>query len=211
MRKMTSEPTLMNVVEAIREDIFSNLNCHAIGVIESFDSTLQTANISIAYQKKIENIPETSLRPDYPMMVDVPLIIMGGGNGSLRFPISVGDSCIVFYNDRDIDNWFASGSKTPLGSNRKHSFSDALALIGPRSLADTLNDYSNDRTELVHSETKISLSDKIRIKNQTQNLYDIINGLFTQLGALVPETGIPTANKTAITALQAQFQQLMEH
>lgn len=211
MRKLTSEPTLMNIVEAIREDIFSSLNCHAVGVIESINLDLQTANVSIAYQKKIENFPETYQRKDYPMLIDVPLVIMGGGVGSLRFPISVGDSCLVLFNDRDIDNWIASGSKTPLASDRKHSFSDAFALIGPRSIADTLDDYLSNRTELVHDKTQISLSDKIRIKNQTQNLYDIIDGLFTQLSALVPVTGIPAPNKAAIAVLQTQFQQLMEH
>lgn len=209
--KLTSEPSLINLVEAIRENIFSTLNCHAIGKIESFDSINQTANISILYQRKVENFEETNLRDDYPLLIDVPLIVLGGGKGSIRFPIETGDNCILFFNDRDIDNWYSSGAKTPLASNRKHSFSDALALIGPKSLANTFSDYDQTRTEFVHDKTKISLSDKIRIKNQTQNLYDIIDGLFTQLGALVPNTGIPAANKTAIAALQVQFQQLMEH
>lgn len=209
--KLTSEPSLINLVEAIRENIFSTLNCHAIGKIESFDSANQTANISILYQRKVENFEETNLRDDYPLLIDVPLIVLGGGKGSIRFPIETGDNCILFFNDRDIDNWYSSGAKTPLASNRKHSFSDALALIGPKSLANTFSDYDKTRTEFVHDKTKISLSDKIRIKNQTQNLYDIIDGLFTQLGALVPNTGIPAANKTAIAALQVQFQQLMEH
>ena len=209
--KLTSEPSLINLVEAIRENIFSTLNCHAIGKIESFDSINQTANISILYQRKVENFEETNSREDYPLLIDVPLIILGGGKGSIRFPIETGDNCILFFNDRDIDNWYSSGAKTPLSSNRKHSFSDALALIGPKSLANTFSDYDKNRTELVHDKTQVSLSDKIRIKNQTQNLYDIIDGLFTQLGALVPNTGIPAANKTAIAALQVQFQQLMEH
>ena len=209
--KLTSEPSLINLVEAIRENIFSTLNCHAIGKIESFDSVNQTANISILYQRKVENFEETNSREDYPLLIDVPLIVLGGGKGSIRFPIETGDNCILFFNDRDIDNWYSSGAKTPLASNRKHSFSDALALIGPKSLANTFSDYDKNRTELVHDKTQVSLSDKIRIKNQTQNLYDIIDGLFTQLGALVPNTGIPAANKTAIAALQVQFQQLMEH
>lgn len=209
-KTLTSIPTLADIFEAHRNEIFSNLNCHAVGRIEDFNSDDQTATISVEYNRRVENIKSTQERIDYPNLVGVPLIIVGGGNGSLRFPVSVGDNCLLFFNDRDLDNWVTSGNKCPLASDRKHSFSDAIALVGLRSMADSFDDYLTDRTELVHSDTKISLSDKIRIKNQTQSLFSIVDGLFEQLAALVPNTGIPVANKTAIAALRIQFQQLME-
>ena len=210
MKNLTSVPSWGDIFEAFREEIFSNLNCHAIGKIESFDSSNQTANVSILYKRRVENDDTTSERVDYPALIGVPVIILGGGKGSLRFPISSGDECLVLFNDRDIDNWFVSGVKNPLSSDRKHSFSDAVAIVGLHSSANSLSDYDSERTELIHGETVVSLKDKIRIKNQTQSLFTIIDGLFEQLNALVPDTGIPTANKVAIAALRVQFQLLME-
>jgi len=211
MKKLTNIPTLADILEVHREEIFSNLNCHAVGKIEQFNHLEQTAIVSIDYQRRVENIEATYERSDYKNLIDIPVIVVGGGNGSLRFPIKAGDNCLVFFNDRDIDNWFTSGSKSPLASDRKHSFSDGVALVGLRSMADNLDDYDPDRTELVHDKTVISLEDKIRIKNLTSNMFDVIDGLFAQLDFLVPTTGIPAANKAAIAALRLQFQQLMEH
>ena len=210
MKKLTNTPTLADVFEAHRSEVFSNINCHAIGKIESFNAIEQTATISIQYQRRVENIPSTYKRLDYPNLVGVPLITLSGGPGSLRFPIKIGDECLVFFNDRDLDNWFTTSSKRPLSSDRKHSFSDAIALVGPKSVSNVLENYDTSRTELVHDQTFISLSDKIRIKNQTQNLFDIIDGLFTELAALVPTTGIPAANKVNIAALKVKFNLLME-
>ena len=211
MSTITSEPTLINVVQALRTDIFSSLNCHAIGRIESFNELYQTAIVSIEYQRKVENKPDTYDLKDYPNLIDIPVVVLGGGNGSIRFPIASGDTCLVLFNDRDMDGWFTSGSKAPLSSDRKHSFSDGVALVGLRSMSNNLEDYDSSRTELVHDKTKISLENKVRIKNDIANLYDVIDGLFAQLATLVPTTGIPSASIAAIAELRLQFQSIMEH
>ena len=211
MTTITSQPTLINVVNALKEDIFSSLNCHAVGKIESFNELEQTAIVSIEYHRQVENKPDTYGLKDYPNLIDIPVMVFGGGLGSIRFPIKSGDNCLVLFNDRDIDGWFTSGSKAPLSSERKHSFSDGIAIVGLRSMADNFDDYSADRTELVHDKTKISIENKVRIKNDLANLFDVIDGLFTQLASLTPVTGMPVANISAIAALRVQFQLVMEH
>ena len=209
-KPLTNEPKLIDVLNLFREEIFTNLNCHGIGTIQSFNVTTQRAEISIAYSRQVDNQTATKGRAPYPLLLEVPVMILGGGKGSIRFPIQSGDSCLLFFNDRDIDNWIEGGDGNLLNSDRKHSFGDAFALIGPRNSANALTDYNSERTELAHDKTFVSLKDKVRIKNSVTDLYTVINGLFTELAALVPTTGIPAANKANIAALQIQFQQLME-
>jgi hypothetical protein len=47
-------------------------------------------------------------------------------------PIQSGDTCLVLFCDRDLDNWFESGQITTLNSNRVHDLSDGVALVGIR-------------------------------------------------------------------------------
>jgi hypothetical protein len=42
---------------------------------------------------------------DYPVITDVPIIFPRSGGASFTMPVLWGDSCIVFFLDRDISNW----------------------------------------------------------------------------------------------------------
>ena len=214
--KQNTIPTWADILESLRYGIFADLNCHEVGIIQEIDYDTQTASIKVAHQRIVENMSSTNERTDYPILKGVPLIVVGGGKGSLRFPIAVGDSCLLFFNDKDLDNWAVTGSIGPLASDRKHSFSDAIALVGLRSLAGPLVDYSPNRTELVHDSTVISLGDKVRIENATKSLFtvldslvDIVNVLSNGVG-VVPSNPIYPGLSAQVLALKAELAQLLE-
>ena len=106
---------------------------------------------------------------DYPFLADCPVIALGGGNGALTFPITTGDDCLVFFNDRDIDSWFSGSSTSAPATLRLHSFSDGIILVGLRSLNNVLVNYSGSNVELRTKDglTKISIAgdgSKITVK-----------------------------------------------
>lgn len=227
-----AEPTLKLVLDLLRQDIFANLNCHLIGKIESFNASQQTANISINSKRNTLEDAENNLVA-YPLLVDCPVIVLGGGNGSLRLPIAAGDGCLVLFNDRDIDNWFSGSENAILNTDRKHSFSDSIAIVGLRSLAKSISDYEAEKTELVHDVAKVSLSDtgavfqydetkltlasKAKLENSAASLYTILDGVLGVLAALTTTPavlGVPCsispAQAAQITAFQTQLGQLME-
>lgn len=147
-----NEPDLKDLVNLVKKDIFLNLNCHALGTIQSFDATKQTATATINYKRTYFQ-PDSAgvyqpVLVDYPILVDCPVVCLGGGNGALTFPISSGDECVVMFNDRDIDNWFQGSSGGAVATPRLHSFSDGLLLVGIRSLANVIVDYNEDAVEL---------------------------------------------------------------
>ena len=185
------EPSLRLVLSLLKKDIFSTLNCHAIGKIEAFNGTKQTATVSVAYSQTSVN--DNAAKKDYPLMLECPVIVMGGGNGSLRFPITSGDFCVILFNDRDIDNFILNGSKAILASDRKHSFADAIALVGLHPLNKSLPAYSSSRTELIHDQTKVSLAAKIKIENAAKNLYTVLGKLIDDLVALQTTNAVPGA------------------
>lgn len=156
-----NEPELRDLLNLFKKEILLNLNCHHIGTIQTFDPTTQKATATINYKKTffkpnpITGVYDPVLT-DYPILIDCPVICLGGGLASLRFPIITGDECLVLFNDRDIDNWFAGGgSGGAVATPRLHSFSDGIILVGLRSLANVLPNYNASAFEVHYGTNKI--------------------------------------------------------
>lgn len=149
-----AEPELLDVLNQFKKQIFLDMNCHAIGTIQDFDSSNQSCKITINYKKTFykKDVSTGQLSPylvDYPVLLDCPVIMLSGGLLSLRMPVKKGDACLVFFNDRDMDAWVANG-ETQKGppSNRLHSFADAIALVGLHSFSAALEDFLDETAEL---------------------------------------------------------------
>ena len=164
-------PTLASILELHKDDIMYSLNCHQVGEIVSFDPSTQTAEVLIKMQRTVKGEIK-----DYPVLIDCPCVVLGGGAGRVTFPISAGDSCLVLFNDKDIDNWYDGGQKMPPRSQRLHSFSDAFALVGIHNRLNQISDYFASGVELKHGNSSIKLKDGyIDIKgnvNVVQNTVD---------------------------------------
>lgn len=155
-----TEPGLKDLLDLHKRDVLLSTNCHHIGVIDDFDPVTQTAKITIPYKKTFFKKSATSddVEPyyvEYPPIIDCPVVVLGGGAGSLRFPIRKGDECLLLFNDRDIDNWFSGSQSSGTASLRLHSFSDAIAIVGIRSRLNLLKDYDPDKTELKHGDKTV--------------------------------------------------------
>lgn len=221
------DPTLKDLLDLAKKDIFLSFNCHAIATIQEFDETDQTVSATINYKKSFtQGQPDGSIitvLKDYPILVDVPVVILSGGPWSLTFPIAQGDECLILFNDRDIDNWFQSGQVGALASGRLHSFSDGIALVGLRSLARSIADYDTTRAVLGHSSgTMVAVGETlIKIANASTSLGAILTQLRTDLSSLATNlqgnpTGEPAAAAagvalaTAATSLQTLITELLE-
>jgi len=79
---------------AFRREIFASLKCAIPGIIQSFDATKQTATIKVAMQATVG----TEVK-DYPLLVDCPVVVMGGWGAYITFPIHAGDTCLVLFSD----------------------------------------------------------------------------------------------------------------
>jgi len=186
MHSPNSNPQLKDLLDAWKKNVFIDMNCHALGTIESFDPDNQTASISINYLKSYV-INGESVPKKYPLLLDCPIIMMSGGGATLTFPVKKGDTCLVLFNDRNIDNWFVGGQVTELDNNRAHSLSDGIALIGLRSVKNKVEDYDENRAVLRKGDFAMGVGDKVLItKNyptatETLNtsLQDLINAIST--------------------------------
>lgn len=183
-----NQPSLTSLLELFQRNIMSSLNCHQVGEIVSFNSSTQTAEVSVKMTYQVNG-----KIMEYPLLIDCPCIIVGGGKGRLTFPISSGDSCLVLFNDRDIDNWYASGQTMPPRTGRKHSFSDAIALVGLHNSQNKITDYLATGTELKYGDSTIKLEDnKVTLTNGSSSI--ILSNGSIQITGAVAITGSFTVN-----------------
>ncbi len=200
------DPGLRDVLQQHAQDVFASLNCHQLGTIEAFDASKQTASVSLNVRRVVYNqqVPAdplsnqpTPITPNiitYPVLVDCPVFVLTGGGSYLTMPIKNGDTCLVLFNDRDIDSWFATGAVAPPNSGRMHSLSDGMAIVGFRSLANVLSGYSSN--VVLHSDALVKIS------NQATTLKLALDQLCDALTRWV-NTGGSVPNPATVSALNS--------
>jgi hypothetical protein len=209
MNKIISEPKLKDVLDMHKRDVMASTNCHAIGTIQSFNPVLQKCTATVNYKRvvsrrKINGKYEPTF-VEYPVLVDCPVMTLQGGNAALTMPIKKGDTCLVEFNDRDMDNWITSNQVREVNSNRLHSFSDAIILVGLRSFITPIAAYDADRAVLRNGVAKMAVSETgVNISNTTYDLRSILQELLQELvditvqAALIP---LPSSNGTVFPAI----------
>lgn len=217
-----SNPELIDLFHEHKRDIMISLNCHAVGIIKKFDPSNQTAQVSISYEKEV-------LEPDqagrlvpvakaYPILADVPVVINSGGTAGITMPIKSGDSCLILFNDRDIDNWFINGESGPPNSARLHSFSDAIAIVGLRSTKQSIAGYDPENPVVFNGTTKVTVkTSKVRIENAQFQLGAVLGELVDALVSLTTTNTVPgnpaavnPATITQLNLIKTKLQGLLE-
>lgn len=189
MNIVTNNLTIADLLMFFKKELFLSLNCHHIGTIQEFDPTDQTCRATINYKKTLYKDNGSGIREvyyeDYPVLVDAPAIILSGGGANLTFPIAPGDECLCIFNDRDIDNWFASGQTMENETGRMHSFTDGIVLVGLRSLAKKIGSYDTNHAQLSWGNAKLGITaEKVLVSNTTNTLNDLLQELITQVKTL---------------------------
>lgn len=183
LNRLNSKKSLTDVLKNWFGNYSEALNCIKIGRIENVDFSNQTVDVKILH-KRIDNntIKENVLR-DYPLLKQVPFVVLGGGSSNLTFPISVGDNCLLLFCDYEIDRWWDTGESLPSNFERKHDISDAFAIVGIHSMVDLLQGYSR-YVQLKYSDnSKIVVGNEITLNNAQVTATGDVNASGTITGA----------------------------
>lgn len=190
----------------------TEMNCVGVGTIVSFNPEDLTCTVQINYLRVIYGgAAQASPNSDsvvnqtvsYPQLVKCPLLIASGGDSYLSFPIVKGDQCVIFFNDRDIDNWWSTGSpNSSPNTNRVHDLSDALIYVGLRPQKKPIVGYNQSGPQLTNGINLIAIEDAIRIQANAVSLRFALDTLMTALLTWVDTRG-DTPNPTTIASLTA--------
>lgn len=192
------EPDLNALLLQLRQEIFFSLNCHQVGRIVRFNAQSQTAEIQLSVLRVVGERTIT-----YPVLVDCPVFVHSGGDSCITIPIEPGDSCLVLFNDRNIDSWFSTGNEVAPNTRRAHDLSDGMALVGFRNLANRVSGYSMDSVDIRAGSKRVSIS------NSGASLKGIVDAIYTALMALNSAKSGPDVS-ASIAPVQALSDQLLK-
>ena len=122
----------VDTIRASEMNVRSSINCCLPGIIEAYDPATQTATVQAAVRKRVR-LPSGVVNVELPVMTDVPVLMLGGGEHWLSFPVTRGDECLILFSDVSIDAWYQSGGVQNQPVARLHDLSDGFAIVGFRS------------------------------------------------------------------------------
>lgn len=191
-------PDLRALLLQLRAEIMLDISCALPGTVQSFDATSQSASVSINLKRLFRGSAK-----DYPLLVDVPVVCLGGGGARMTFPIKSGDGCLVLFSDRDIDAWWSTGSTASVpNSPRLHNLADGFAIVGLRSKPGALQAYNTVDAELAYNGGFVDVNSKIGIGNASTTLLAALDALCNALLGWVDTHG-DTPNAGTISNLNS--------
>lgn len=185
MLSVNPKKTLHQLLDKVKANVSTNTNCIKIGQVESFNPENQTVSVTIQHKISRTDAYGNRVLFDYPLLKDLPVVVLGGGNSHITFPISKGDQCLVLFNDYEIDQWWVSKEPRPSEFRREHDISDGFALVGVHSLVDLIQGYSQYIDLHYSADSNIIVGDTVEVNNSTINLNGttIASDLHSQTGA----------------------------
>lgn len=164
--KQPAPPKSNDVFDTFKDELLKGINCVQVGIIQSFDPENQTASIQIAMKKvKTVNGKGDRVIEDYPLLLNCPVMVLSGGPARVTLPVGVGDTCIVLFNDRQIDNWHATGDVVAPTVPRAHDKSDGMAIVGIRSMQNAITSFAMDALELGYGAGLLRVEEEAVVAN----------------------------------------------
>lgn len=232
IRQIQRSQTNFNDVMAIAQDaIMSRINCHNIGRILEFDKNTQLCTVELM---QIKQFNDQFITPA--PITQVPLIILGAGGGHITLPNPVGTICLLFFLDRNIDNFMETGEQYMPDTSRMHDFTDAIALTTFKSVVNPLSNYDENAVTIFNEGlieevqklsyikiypnniqiqaadgANITLNNKVSINNTAQDLGALVQALLTACEGIVTVEGggLTPSSLQAFTNLKTQFADLL--
>jgi len=207
-------PDLVDVIlDAIRSNQLE-LNSVMPGTIVSYDAANQTAVVQPSFKITYFEPGGTESRAE---IDDVRVIFPRSGQQGLVFPVSAGDSVLLLFSQRSLDDWLDEGGEVELSDTRLHNINDAIALVGFASIAERLDPApANDRVELRGEKVFIGDLDQAEQSLPPQQGVDLLNLMDKTLTAILALTvnaaGVPTTtpiNSADFLAIQQDLQKIL--
>jgi len=203
----TSNTSYPEAMRTVFEHFIADLNTCLPGTIIKIDD-FKKRKISVKPELKKVYLDGETLEP--PIIENVPLKFTGSSKAILHFPIEVGDSVILIFSQRSLDNWLSKGELTTPGDNRKFDLSDTFAIPGVISFKTAHSLIKSNQTVTLSTGTK-----KLTINNQIEDFAKLIFDLMDEIIAIQtvgspPQHVLSPDSIAAFTAIKVRMGLLLE-
>ena len=123
--------TLTNVLQNAINEALSNTHTSTIAKVTKI--TGSTISVKPVF-KRVLNDVEVEL----PEFAEVPILTLQGGSNYRIMPIAVGDTALLVFSERCIDDWYLGADNKKPREYRMHDYSDAIAIVGLNNINDAI-------------------------------------------------------------------------
>lgn len=205
-QNLTSKTSLLNVLEALRNNINYNLNCVKVATVDTFFPEDLTVSCVVANKRVVglKNDGNQELK-DYPLIY-AKVHFFGWGTIGATYPITKGMEGLLLFNDREIETWFLTGQGGNLAYDRNHNLSDAIFICGIHSLPHMI-EILTDCLHIYNLKSDIQLKEEEIISNTPDLTINVDNEIETNSdtvkSTVKTSTTItsPTINTTSTTGV----------
>lgn len=136
------------VIETALRNLAARLYVSHICIVESYNAMNGTVNAQPVTRSQFTDPQGRTSWVNLPVLINVPLINLAGGNFAITCPIQPGDECLVIFQDRCLDGWWQSGGVQNQARLRTHDLSDGIAIVGPRSVPRAIPNVSTSSLQI---------------------------------------------------------------
>jgi hypothetical protein len=119
-------PTLQDLLKEAIESRVTDIHVSLPGIVQKYDAAKQVADIQPVVKKKYADGTVVNL----PLLINVPVIFPRTIKSFLHLPLAKNDYVLLIFCERSLDIWLQKGGIVDPDDFRKHSLSDAVALVG---------------------------------------------------------------------------------
>jgi hypothetical protein len=141
---MSKNPSISDVFSRVFSRALNDIRISLPGIVESYDSTQQKVNVTPAIKEAREDETLGDVSEALPVITDVPVIFPGAGVFRLTFPISAGDTGLIVFSSRSLEDWLSLGGTVEPADKRRFSLTDAVFIPGLRPFSDPLASPPDD-------------------------------------------------------------------
>lgn len=197
-------PTFTQLLERVIAAGASQLFVATWGVVESYDSELQEAQVQLVPRNVYVDATGTRQTERRAQLLDVPVFLPQSGGRGVTFGVSPGDFVLVLFLDQAAEGWFrVGGSDVDPGDDRRHSMSDAVAVVGLSPRPSRLD--APPQNTVVQDPSKVQLGSKSAshavLTDADASYWNA--ALAAAIASLTPPDGPDSSNPLAPAALLA--------
>lgn len=155
------------------DSLLADVRVSSPGIIQSFDSAKGTVEVQLSVKEQRRDSDGKLHWEQVPLLVDVPLFVLSGGNFSITSPVKKNDECLVIFGDTGMDWWWQNGGVQQALGTRRHDLSDGFALVGFRSLPNSVSNYSTNSLQIRNKDKSVLIeltTTEVNIKGGTVNV-----------------------------------------
>lgn len=157
---------LQDAIEAVVKAQMVTVHTCLPGTIERYDHRTQSADVKPSLKRTFPDGTVLSV----PVIVNVPVIWMRGGEALFTFPLNKGDGVLLLFAERNIDTWLSKGGEVESPDARRFDLSDCIAIPGLVDFENGTFPDNNDDVTLKYKTASIAIKPDGQVNVNNGNL-----------------------------------------